>query len=157
MPIHNALEASPHARQELMLAPEKVGGRDELADLLYVMHDLIVESELETRELSALEKLREGLEQAAMRYLEAVIEHFVACEPGRPTDVRVEKDAARRSAHNAFVDSVRIYVRNAEEFGVEGAERFQSFKVAPDDDTRRRWLGRLALVYGFNTLGQLMT
>lgn len=159
MNIHRRIEASPNAKDELFAALER-SGRSELSDLMLRLDELIANSELEERERKQLEKLKRAVEDASLRYLEAVVEHFAANDrqthlsDRQAAEVVAEKSLARTRAHNALIDSVRIYLRNAENFGVEGADQFRRFWVDPNDDGKRTWLGRQALTMAFNSMAE---
>lgn len=136
-------------------------GRDQLGKALQELQTLINKAELEEKEALALEKLARGVDTASLNYLEAVIDHYSASDAKGAMSANIDawkqllmdKDRRRTFAHNALLDSVRILVRNAVRFEVDGAEKYSVYMVETEgDDTRRRWLGKLALIHAFNAV-----
>ncbi len=139
---------------------DKRRGQDEFGAAMKRAEKLIAEADIEDEDREKLEKLLEGVELASFKYLDVVIDHCAALDAragmtGDPASWRAlltEKDRARRFGHNALLDAVRILVRNSIERGVESMESYRPYMVQQDDETKRRWLGGLALTHAFERM-----
>jgi hypothetical protein len=158
--LHERVERSKSAKKELFEMLDKEGGHDELQMFFNSIRKDIQAAGIEETDERKLELLLEGVEKASTRYLGAVIEHYIAIDRQKLEgeydraymEVTSEKDASRRVAHNSFLDTLTILIRNAAQFGVPKVERYGRYAGAHEDQNRRKELGKMAIIHSFNRL-----
>lgn len=162
--MQSHFDRSKTAQREIGRMFELQSERDDFGKAMLRAKSLFEKADLEDKDRATLEGLFEDVDVKSLTYLETVIDYFSAMDAhlthprGRGGEdenwlmQRDEADDRRTLAHNALIDAVRIFVRNAQRLNVPHMDAYREFVVDPKDEARRRWIGRLAIVHGFTLL-----